>query len=181
MELAMIVAQSTNRVIGIENELPWRLPKDLQYFKRVTLGKPVIMGRKTYESIGRPLPERANIVISSNRDYVVDGVTVVHSLEEAISAANKLAKLDKSIAEIMVIGGAQIYQQALPLARTLYITQVEAHLDGDAHFPEVDFNHYKETARESYTSDDTNPYDYSFITYVKKEQSILVNESADNV
>ncbi len=164
MDLAIIVAQSKNRVIGVNNDLPWRLPKDLQYFKKVTLGKPIIMGRKTYESIGKPLPGRANIVITSNPDYSVDGVQVVHSLDEAIEVA-KIVAASQNQTEVMVIGGAQIYQQALKQANKLYITEVDAEIEGDAHFPTVDYTQYHEIEREDHKSDQSNPYDYSFVCY----------------
>jgi dihydrofolate reductase len=164
MELAIIVAQSRNSVIGVNNDLPWRLPKDLQYFKRVTLGKPIIMGRKTYESIGKPLPGRTNIVITSNTDYSVEGVQVVHSLEEAVELGIVVAK-EQGQCEVMVIGGAQIYQQALEQSSKLYITEVDAHIEGDAHFPEVNYSEYREVERENHASDESNPYDYSFVCY----------------
>lgn len=164
MDLAIIVAQSNNRVIGVNNDLPWRLPKDLQYFKKVTLGKPIIMGRKTYESIGKPLPGRTNVVITSNLDYKLEGAEVVHSLEQAIDLAREVAKASNQ-SEIMVIGGAQIYQQALPQAKKLYITEVDAQIEGDAHFPAVEYELYREIERETHSSDESNPYDYSFVCY----------------
>ncbi len=164
MELAIIVAQSKNRVIGVNNDLPWRLPKDLQYFKKVTLGKPIIMGRKTFESIGKPLPGRANIVITSNKDCCIEGVQVVHSLEQAIEVG-KVEAVEQGQTEVMVIGGAQIYQQALSQCSKLYITEVDAVIEGDAHFPEVDYGQYHEVERENHASDDSNPYDYSFVSY----------------
>lgn len=129
MKLAIIVAAARNGVIGRNNQLPWHLPQDLKYFKAVTLGKPVIMGRKTYESIGRPLPGRTNIVITRDHSWSADGVKVVHGLEEALAVAE-----GSSAAEVMVIGGAEIYKAALPLAQRIYLTQIEASPDGDAFF-----------------------------------------------
>lgn len=167
MKLSLIVAQSKNRVIGNNNELPWRLPKDLQYFKRVTLGKPIIMGRKTYESIGRPLPGRVNIVISSNASLVIAGVSVVPSLKQAIEKA-QASCIEQGVDEVMVMGGAQVYQQALPLVDRLYITQVDAVIEGDAFFPEVDYSCYRQVEVESHFADDNNPYNYQFITYDKR-------------
>jgi dihydrofolate reductase len=167
MKLSLIVAQSKNRVIGNKNELPWRLPKDLQYFKRVTLGKPIIMGRKTYESIGRPLPGRVNIVISSNVSLVIAGVSVVSSLKQAIEAA-KAACLEQGVDEMMVMGGAQVYQQALPLVDRLYITEVDAVIEGDAFFPEVDYSCYMQVEAEGHFADDNNPYNYQFVTYDRR-------------
>ena len=166
MKLSLIVAQSKNRVIGNNNELPWRLPKDLQYFKRVTLGKPIIMGRKTYDSIGRPLPGRVNIVISSNQALVIEGVTVVTSLQGALDLAKVVCK-EQEIDEVMVMGGAQVYRQALPLVDRLYITQVDTVIDGDAFFPEIDYSHYQQVAAEQHFADESNPYDYQFLTFDK--------------
>ena len=133
MQLAIVVAQSKNRVIGVNNDLPWRLPKDLAYFKSVTLGKPIIMGRKTFESIGRPLPGRTNIVISRNALFAPEGVEVVSSLMQAVELAKEVCVRD-GVAEAMIIGGAQVYSQAIAMADTLYITQVDAQIEGDAFF-----------------------------------------------
>ncbi|EPJ48023.1 MAG: dihydrofolate reductase [Osedax symbiont Rs2] len=166
MKLAMIVAQSKNRVIGKDNDLPWKLPNDLQYFKSVTMGRPIIMGRNTYESIGRALPGRTNIVITSNIDYSAQGIEVVHSLEQAVELAQSICLTDE-VAEAMIIGGAQIYQQALPMADTLYITEVDAQIEGDAFFPVLDYSQFNERQRQDYASDDSNPYAYSFVVYDK--------------
>ena len=162
--LSLIVAMSENHVIGVNNKLPWRLPNDLQYFKRVTMGKPVVMGRKTFESIGKPLPGRRNIVISRQSDYSVAGVDVVDSLTSAVALGKDIAFIDGHD-EVMVIGGAQIYQQALALAERLYITHVAANIEGDAFFPQVDWQSYQEVAREDFVAQDANPYDYSFVVY----------------
>jgi len=162
VRIAMIWAMSQNRVIGRDNKLPWHLPNDLKYFKRVTTGKPVIMGRKTYESIGRPLPNRTNIVVTRDTGFEAAGVKVVHSLDEAID----LAEADTVInggEEVIVMGGAEIYAQALPRADRLYLTLVHAEVDGDAYFPEIDLNGYREMAREDYPAEGPNPYDYSFL------------------
>ncbi|MGH8462715.1 MAG: dihydrofolate reductase, partial [Pseudomonas sp.] len=162
MKVALIWAMSRNRVIGRNNALPWHLSEDLRYFKRVTFGKPVIMGRKTWESIGRPLPGRANIVITRDADFQAEGVKVVHSLEQAVSLAESIAFLD-GVDEAMVIGGAEIYALALPLAQRLYLTQVHAEVDGDACFPELDLSGWQESGRVDHAGADPNPYDYSFI------------------
>ncbi|GAB0153311.1 dihydrofolate reductase [Marinobacterium sp. BA1] len=164
MRLAMIAAQSQNRVIGNNNKLPWYLPEDLKYFKRVTLGKPIIMGRKTFESIGRPLPGRTNIIITRNPDWTHygAGVRVVHSLQQAIELAESLA-LVNGFEESLVIGGAEIYALALPQADRLYLTQVHAEVQGDAHFPPLDPAQWREMAREDFSAIEPNPYDYSFI------------------
>jgi dihydrofolate reductase len=161
MNIALIVAAARNRAIGLNNRMPWHLPEDLKYFKRVTLGKPVIMGRNTFESIGRPLPGRPNIVISRNAGYQVAGVTLVTSLEEALSAAERLLPAGQD--EVMVIGGAQIYAQALPLATRLYLTEVDAEPEADAFFPPLDRQVWRETARARHPACDRNPHAYSFV------------------
>lgn len=162
MRLAIIVAQAENRVIGTNNKLPWHLPEDLRYFKQVTMSKPIIMGRKTYESIGRPLPGRTNIVISRQPDYAPDGVRVVASLEAAMELAESISVIDGA-EEVMVIGGAQIYEQALAVADRLYLTQVHASVEGDAWFPAIAKDQWREVGREDFTAKEPNPYDYSFI------------------
>jgi len=162
MRLAMIAAQSRNRVIGINNKLPWYLPEDLKYFKRVTLGKPIVMGRKTFESIGRPLPGRTNIVITRDPSWDHPGVRVVHGLDEGVELAESLALID-GVDEAVVIGGAEIYGLCLPRAERLYLTQVHAEISGDAFFPELEAAEWQEMAREDFAADGPNPYDYSFI------------------
>ncbi|WP_417226969.1 type 3 dihydrofolate reductase [Amphritea sp.] len=162
MNLAIIVAQAENRVIGINNNLPWHLPEDLRYFKRVTMGKPIIMGRKTFESIGRPLPGRTNIVVSRDTTYQPENVKVVHSLEAAKALAESICMVN-GCDEAMVIGGAQIYEQALPLADRLYLTQVHAEVKGDAFFPVFHPGDWAEIGREDFLAAEHNPYDYSFI------------------
>jgi len=162
--LAVIVAAADNGVIGRNNALPWRIPADLQYFKRVTLGKPVIMGRKTYESIGRPLPGRANIVITRDTSYAAQGVRVVGSLQEALELAADIALIDGA-EEAVVIGGAEIYGLAIPMADRLYFTQVHAEVEGDARLSAVDWTKWREVSRERHVAEEPNPYDYSFIVY----------------
>ncbi len=162
MRLAIIVAQAENRVIGINNKLPWHLPEDLRYFKQVTMSKPIIMGRKTYESIGRPLPGRTNIVISRQASYAPVGVKVVPSLESAIELAENVCAIDGA-EEAIVIGGAQIYEQALIHADRLYLTQVHSNAEGDAWFPVIAMEQWREIRREDFTAKEPNPYDYSFI------------------
>lgn len=155
-----------NRVIGRNNNLPWYLPEDLKYFKKTTMGKPIIMGRKTYESIGKPLPGRTNIVVTRNANFTADGVRVVHSLDDAIALATQISIIDGS-SEAIVIGGGQIYQAALPLVETLYVTQVHAKVEGDAFFPEVNWQNWQEFFREDWLKDEKNPYDYSFVILKK--------------
>src|SRR6478609_5484045 len=132
--VALIVARTRNGVIGLNNTMPWHLPEDLRYFKRVTLGKPVIMGRNTWESLGKPLPGRDNIVITRNENFHADGATVVNDLDAALLLANSLADA-RDTDEIMVIGGAQIYAAALPQVTRAYITEVHADIEGDTFFP----------------------------------------------
>lgn len=162
MKLALIWAMSRNRTIGRNNSLPWHLSEDLKYFKRVTMGKPIIMGRKTWESIGRPLPGRCNIVITTDPNYRAEGIKVVGSLEEAISLADSVGLIDGA-EEAVVIGGAQIYALALPMADRLYMTQVHAEVEGDAFFPQFDLTQWHELGREDFSAAGPNPYDYSFV------------------
>lgn len=154
--LTLIVAYSDNRVIGRDNALPWKLPGDLAHFKRSTLGHPIVMGRKTWDSLGRPLPGRTNIVISRNPDFIASGATVVPTLDAAIAACG-------DVDQAFVIGGAQIYAQALPLAQRVLATEVHAQVDGDAFFPLLPAFEWKEKARETQPAE--NGYDYDFVTY----------------
>ena len=167
MKIVLIAALAENRVVGIDNRLPWHLPEDLKYFKRITTGKAIIMGRKTYESIGRPLPNRTNIVISRNSDFRAEGVKVVASLDAAINLATDV-NASNGVQEVMIIGGASIYEAALPEAERLYITHVHAEVEGDAYFPAVNFKLWSEVTREDHEASDNNPYGYSFVVYDKK-------------
>ncbi len=166
MKVALIAAFAQNRVVGIDNTLPWHLPEDLKYFKRTTSGKAIIMGRKTYESIGRPLPNRTNIVVSRNPEFKADGVVTVSTLEEAITHAESVNHIN-GVDEVMIIGGAAIYEASLPMADRLYLTHVHANVKGDAYFPEVDLTAWNEVGREDFEKDDSNPFDYSFAVYDK--------------
>ncbi len=156
MNIALIVAVAENGVIGQDNGLPWRLPGDLKRFKALTMGKPIIMGRKTYESIGKPLPGRTNIVITRQTDLQLAGCLVAGSLPEACNSV--------AADELMVIGGADIYRQALPLARRIYLTQVHASVSGDAWFPELEQDQWREVSREDVPADPQHEHAYSFIT-----------------
>ncbi len=162
MKLAMIAALAQNRVIGNNNQLPWRLPNDLKYFKATTMGKPVIMGRKTFESIGKPLPGRSNIVLSNKKDFCPPGVEVAHSTEGALTLAKKAA-LHNIVDELMVIGGEQLYNRFLPYSDRLYLTLIHADVEGDAYFPLLDHSQWKELSREDFAASGDNPYDYSFV------------------
>jgi len=157
MTLSIIVAMAENRVIGTDNDLPWHLPADLKYFKKTTLGKPIIMGRKTFDSIGRPLPGRQNIVITRNADWAHEGVDVAVSVDDAIVLAGNAE-------EVMITGGAQIYDLSLPQIDRLYITEVALSVDGDAKFPELNMQEWQEVSRENYPAEDDKPA-YAFVVY----------------
>lgn len=167
IRLALIVAVAENGVIGRDNTLPWHLPGDLQYFKRVTMGKPIIMGRKTFDSIGRPLPGRTNIVISRDRAYRAEGAAVVSSLDAALEVARD-AGGGAANAEVVVIGGAEIYRLALPLASRLYITEVHAAVEGDAWMPDIAWDQWREISREPHAAAGENPYDFSFVVHERQ-------------
>jgi len=167
MKKSIIVAMAENRVIGVNNKLPWYLPNDLKYFKQITMGKPILMGRKTYESIGKPLPGRSNIVITRNASWSAEGVKVVHSLEQAFELAESIVEIDGQD-EILVIGGDQIYRASLPLVDRMYLTLVHSNVNGDAWFPEVNWDEWREVGREDFHADGSNPYDYSFAVFDKR-------------
>lgn len=144
--VAMIAAVSRNGVIGIDDRLPWYLPEDLKFFKRMTQGKPLVMGRKTFASIGRALPGRLNIVITRDTDFEAEGVRACHDLDEALALAGHQAIVD-GVEEVMVMGGGEVYAQAMPRALRLYLTEVAVEIDGDARFPAIDRSLWQETQR----------------------------------
>ena len=156
MRTALIVARADNGVIGIDNQLPWHLPCDLKYFKRVTIGKPVIMGRKTFESIGRPLPGRTNVVVTRNKDWSATGVRVVGNLDDALKLASAQADLDGA-EEVMIIGGATLYREALPQVERMYVTQVHVSPDGDAFFDAPDTDRFARTSVDVHAADEVSP------------------------
>lgn len=160
--IAMIVAMAENRVIGRDNQLPWHLPNDLKHFKATTMGKPVVMGRKTFESIGKPLPGRSNIIVTSNAGFIAAGVKVAHSIEEAVELARGIAVVD-GVDEIMVIGGAQLYEAILPKTDRIYLTQVHGDVVGDAFFPALIDSQWRETGRQEFKAVEQNVFDYSFL------------------
>lgn len=164
--VAMIAALSRNRVIGVENQLPWYLPEDLRFFKRMTQAKPLVMGRKTFESIGRPLPGRLNIVVTRDSTFQHDGVRVCHDLASALALADQQATID-GCEEIMVMGGGEIYAQALSFASRLYLTEVDVEVEGDARFPELDSQQWEEVQRVPGQPADGQP-DYSFVEYRRR-------------
>jgi dihydrofolate reductase len=164
MRLAIIVAVADNGAIGKDNALLWKLPEDMRHFKQVTMGKPIIMGRKTFESIGKALPGRTNIVITRNGAFTAEGVRCVSSLEEALQVAAQTVSMEPA-EEAVVIGGSEIYQAALPLADRLYITEVHANVEGDTVLPRVEWDDWREVRRERHVAQTPNPYDYSFVFY----------------
>lgn len=163
MLIAMVAAMAANRVIGLDNQMPWHLPADLKHFKAVTLGKPVVMGRKTFESIGRPLPGRRNVVISRQAAPQDSAVEWVNSVEQALT-------LLADAPEVMIIGGAEIYRQCLPLATRLYLTEIDLETAGDAWFPDYRAAaNWQIVSDESFPKDATNPLAYRFMTLERIE------------
>ena len=159
--LELVVAAARNGVIGRDNGLPWRLPADLAHFKRVTLGHPILMGRRTWDSIGRPLPGRQNIVLTRDPSFRAAGASVVHSLAEARAVAGDADRL-------MVIGGAEIYRACLAEADVLHLTEVDAQIEGDARFPEWRREDWQEVSREAHPADERHAYGYSFVTLKRR-------------
>ncbi|NIC06827.1 dihydrofolate reductase [Billgrantia bachuensis] len=164
--VAMIAAVARNGVIGVDNKLPWHLPEDLKFFKRMTQAKPLIMGRKTFASIGRPLPGRLNIVVTRDEAFQHDGVRVCHDLVSALFLADQQATIDAA-EEIMVMGGGEIYAQALPHASHIYLTEVDVEVEGDARFPTLDEHEWQEVQRVPGTPQPGQP-NYSFVEYRRR-------------
>lgn len=161
MIVSIITAMDKNRLIGKDNGLPWKIPADLQFFKKVTMSKPIIMGRKTFESIGRPLPGRQNIIITRDNQFTAEGCDIAYSTEEAMTLAGDAE-------EVMIIGGANIYQQFLQQCDRLYLTRVNGEFTGDAWFPEIDESQWQEIEKEDHKADEKNEADYSFIVMQRK-------------
>lgn len=169
VELALMAARARNQCIGRDNQLPWRLPGELQYFKRVTRGKPVIMGRRTWESLNRALPGRTNIVITRRPDYAAEGGEVVHSLDEALKRGEEVAARDDA-GEVVVIGGADIFRTALASADRVYMTEVHADVDGDTFFPAIDGQHWHEVQRDANAAEAGDEFDYSLVVYERSNR-----------
>jgi dihydrofolate reductase len=161
MKLSIVVAASDNDVIGVGNQLPWRLPDDLKRFKALTMGKPMLMGRKTFESIGRPLPGRTSIVITRQSALAVPGVIVASSIDQALAAAEPAA-------ESMLVGGADIYRQMLSRTHTIHLTRVHATFTGDAYFPRLAADEWCEVDRQPHPADDRHAYAFTFVTLVRR-------------
>lgn len=164
MKVSLMAALAENGVIGQDNALPWHLPNDLQHFKATTLGKPIIMGRKTWESLGRPLPGRKHIVITRQTGYEAPGIQVVSTLDAALQLAQCIALAD-GVEESVIIGGAEIYALALPRCDRMYLTEVHADVPGDTFFPAFDHAAWREVQRERFVAENNNPHDYSFVVY----------------
>jgi dihydrofolate reductase len=162
LPVSIVVAVADNGVIGRGNALPWDLPDDLQHFKRTTMGRPIVMGRKTFESIGRPLPGRLNIILTRDLSWTASGVSVASSIEQAIDLAEGQAFIDGADS-VMVIGGAEVYRQALPFASRAFVTRVHGHIDGDAFFDLDEIASWREVARERIPAGERNSHDFSLI------------------
>jgi dihydrofolate reductase len=156
MQLSIIVAMDRNRVIGKNDTLPWHISSDLQHFKKITMGKPIVMGRKTHESIGRPLPGRENIILTRDKNYNAEGCTVLQSL-------NAIFEHCKDKEEVMITGGSEVYKMTLAQASRLYLTEVHTEIEGDTFFPEFDRDEWNEISREDNKADEKNEFDYSFV------------------
>ncbi|USK58486.1 dihydrofolate reductase [Peribacillus asahii] len=160
--ISLIVAMDQKRVIGKDNQLPWYLPADLQYFKKVTMGKPIIMGRKTFESIGRVLPGRENIIVTRNQSYTNSDCTILHTIDEIKQYA------DQSEQEVFVIGGAEIFKEILPVTDRIYITEIEASFEGDTYFPSLDENEWTTCSSTPGIVDEKNVYAHRFVVLERK-------------
>lgn len=169
MKISMIAAMANNRVIGANNAMPWHLPADLKHFKKTTLGKPIIMGRKTYESIGRALPARLNIVVTSDVNYALEDASVVHSCEQAIEVATAhFSENSVSDGEVMIIGGGTIYLHFLPFCHRLYLTHIDLNVKGDTYFPDYNAQYdWQESKCQMHLAEQTNQYAYKFVTLEK--------------
>jgi len=162
MQINAIVAMSENHVIGNKNQLPWHLPADLQHFKTITFGKPILMGRKTFQSIGRPLPGRKNIILTTDKNFTAEGCDVAHSIAEAL-------KIVEDQTEIFIIGGANLYATMLPQVQKLYLTIINQQFSGDAFFPELNMSEWREISREDHLPDEKNQYAFSFLVLERKQ------------
>lgn len=162
--LSLVSAMDSNRLIGKDNALPWHLPADLAFFKRTTMGKPIIMGRKTFASIGKALPGRQNIVVTRDPEFDAPGCDVAPSLEQATTLAGDAD-------EVMLIGGASLYEQTINSADCIYLTLIHHAFSGDTWFPEIESDHWKLASREDFDADEANPYQYSFIKFVRENRS----------
>ncbi|TCT25512.1 dihydrofolate reductase [Melghiribacillus thermohalophilus] len=161
--ISLLVAMDQNRLIGRNNQLPWHLPEDLRYFKKTTMGHTIVMGRKTFESIGKPLPGRENMVMSRNRNFQPEGCVVIHSWEPVMERNSR-----NPDQEIFVIGGQRLFEQAIAFADRMYITEIDEQFEGDTYFPAFDPSEWQLISKTKGKKDDQNPYDYSFCVYERK-------------
>jgi dihydrofolate reductase len=166
--ISLVVAMGENRAIGKDGDLPWRLSSDMRYFRKTTLGKPIVMGRRTFESLGRVLDRRLNIILTRDPDYVVQGAVVAHDLREALDIAAAEAKR-ASVGEIMVIGGEELFREVLPKVERIYLTEVHASPDADTWFPEFDRCEWREVSRESHKAGPKDDHDFSFVLLERVE------------
>lgn len=164
MNISCIVAVAKNNVIGKDNGIPWYLPKDLQYFKKMTMGRHILMGRANYESIGKPLPKRTNVIITRDPYYIVSNCLIAHSIEEALGIA-----YDNGEEDAFIIGGGNIYEQTKDLWDTLYITEIDLEVEGDTFFPEIDYDLWNLVSEEAHEPDEKNEHAYTFKVYQRKE------------
>jgi dihydrofolate reductase len=174
MKISLIVAMASNRVIGLNNKMPWHLSADLKKFKKITMGSPILMGRKTYESIGKPLPGRTNIVISRNLDYQQDGCLVFNDIKTALEKACESAE------EIFIIGGSDLYKAMLPIANTIYLTLINQEFHGDTFFPEIELNDWSEVEREDIIDDFNAAFGYSFLKLEKTIPGVVSKNSQED-
>ena len=161
--LSLIVAASTNNAIGKQNNMLWHLPEDLKFFKNTTWGMPVVMGRKTFEAVGKPLPGRTNIIVTTNQNWSAKNTIATRSIEDAITVAN-----ETNAKEIFITGGGEIYKQTLPIADKVYLTRVHTVIDGDAFFPEMDLNTWEVIFEKQVKADEKNKFDMTFQTWIRK-------------
>ncbi|WP_408006226.1 dihydrofolate reductase [Pseudalkalibacillus sp. A8] len=157
--ISLLLAMGKNRVIGKDNDLPWHLPEDLKWFRRVSTGHTVIMGRRTYESIGKPLPNRKNVIVTNDKNYQAEGCIVTHSIDEALQQDGD---------EQIVIGGTNVFKQVLDRAERIYLTYIDEEFDGDTFFPEIDESEWELKSKEKGIKNEKNPYDYYFMIYERK-------------
>lgn len=169
LRLSLLVAMAKNRVIGRDNKLPWHLPADLKHFKFLTMGQTIVMGRKTYESIGRPLPGRVNIIITRQAGYEVPGATVVSSIDDALLMCEKIRSIN---GENFIIGGEELYRQTLKICQRIYITEIQRDFEGDVYFPEIDPNEWEETQRDKHISEKDTNLEYHFVVLDRKSNTI---------
>ncbi|WP_226666745.1 dihydrofolate reductase [Metabacillus litoralis] len=162
--ISLIVAMDEKHLIGKNNELPWRLPQDLAYFKRITMNHKIVMGRKTYESIGKPLPGRENIILTRDPSYQIEGCKILHSIDDILDLARNTDE------NVFVIGGAEIFKEVLPYSDRLYITHIHHEFEGDTYFPKLESSEWESVSTQHGVKDDRNPYEFDFVVYEKKSK-----------